>query len=78
MGNTQLHMCPKRSQKPSIRNYSQIEKEVLALVFGVKCFYKYSTLYGHKFKLVTHIYVGSNCEAPPIAAAHTQRWEFYA
>ena len=33
------------------RNYSQLEKEALALVFGVKHFHSY--LFGHRFELVT-------------------------
>ena len=40
-----------RSLTPSQRNYSQIEKEALALVFGVQRFHAY--LYGHRFELVT-------------------------
>lgn len=40
-----------RTLSPSECKYSQLEKEALALIFGIKRFHMY--LYGHKFSLMT-------------------------
>ena len=68
-----------RALQPSERNYTQLEKEALALIFGFKKFHQY--LFGRKFTLFTDhkpllailgqkkgIYI------PSLTAARLQRW----
>ena len=81
------HVLPDQSERPiafasrsltkSERNYSQLDKEALALVFSVKKFHDY--LYGRKFTLLTDhkpllSILGSKQGVPPLAAARLQRW----
>lgn len=59
------------------KNYAQIEKEGVALVFGIKKFHKY--IYGRRFTLVTDnkplmAILGSKKGLPTLAAARLQRW----
>ena len=66
-----------RTLTASEKNYSQIEKEALALVFGVKRFHQY--LYGRKFCLITDhkpltTILASDQAIPSLSAAHLQRW----
>lgn len=66
-----------RTLNQAERNYSQLEKEALALVFGVTRFKDY--LYGNKFVLVTDHkplkgIFNPNKTIPPMAAARIQRW----
>ena len=81
------HIMPNGEERPtafasrtlskSERNYAQLEKEALALVFGVKKFHKF--LYGRKFTLVTDhkpltTILHPQKTTPPLAAARLQRW----
>ena len=57
------------------KNYPQIEKEALSLVYGIWKFHQY--LYGHKFVLVTDhkrltTLLGPRKNIPPLAAAQLQ------
>jgi hypothetical protein len=59
------------------RNYSQIEKEGLAILFGVKKFIQY--LYGRRFILVTdhNPIFGRNREVPSLVATRLHRWALF-
>ena len=66
-----------RTLSPSEKNYAQLEKEALSLIFGLKRFHQY--LYGCKFTLITDhkpllTILGPKKEIPPLAAARLQRW----
>ena len=80
-------MLPSREERPiayasrtltkSERNYAQIEKEALSIIFGIKKFHQY--LYGRKFLLVTDYkplttLLGPKSGIPTLAAARLQRW----
>ena len=66
-----------RSMSPAERNYAHIEKEALAIVFGVKKFQKY--LYGRTFKVVTDhqpltVLFDTKRPASAVAVARIHRW----
>lgn len=65
------------SLSPSEKNYSQLHREALAIIFGVKKFQKY--LYGKCFTLVTDNQAireifNPKKNTPAVAAARLQRW----
>ena len=66
-----------RSLAPAEKNYSQIDKEALAIVFGVKHFHQY--LFGRHFmiksdhKPLQHL-LGERKGVPAMASARVQRW----
>ena len=66
-----------RSLSAAQRNYSQIEREALALVFGVKRFHSF--LFGHRFELVTDhqpllALLHEHRPTSPQASARIRRW----
>ena len=66
-----------RTLAPAEKNYSQIDKEALAVVLGVKKFHPY--LYGRPFKLYTDHksflgYFKENKKIPEISSARIERW----
>ena len=84
------HIYPSGEERPiayasrtltaSEKNYSQLEKEALSLIFGVKKFHQY--LYGRRFTLYTDhkpltTILGPKRGVPPIAAARLQRWALF-
>ena len=81
------HTFPDGSERPvayasrtlssSERNYFQLEKEALSLVFGIRKFHQY--VYGRHFTLYTDhqpltTILGPKAGVPTLAAARLQRW----
>ena len=81
------HVCEDGTERPvayasrtlteSEKNYAQLEKEALSLVFGVRKFHQY--LYGRPFTLYTDhqpltTIFGPKRGVPPLAAARMQCW----
>ena len=81
------HAYPDGSERPiafasctlsqSEKNYAQLEKKALSLIFGIKKFHQY--LYGRRFTLLTDhkpllTLLGPKAGIPSLAAACLQRW----
>ena len=82
-----VHVMPNGDERPiayasraltsSESNSAQIEREALAIIFGVRCFHQY--LYGRSYTLVTDHQplckiLGEKEGMPPLAAARMQCW----
>ena len=66
-----------RSMAPAERNYSQLDKEALAIICGVKRFYQY--IYGRKFTIMTDHkpllgIFGQTKAIPQMSSSRMQRW----
>ena len=66
-----------RTLTPSEKNYAQLEKDALSLIYGIKKFHQY--LYGRKLNLFTDhkpltVILGPKKGIPSLAAARLQRW----
>lgn len=66
-----------RSLAPAKKNYSQIDKEALAIVFGLKHFHQY--LFGQSFTIKSdhkplQYLLGEKKGIPSMASARVQRW----
>ncbi len=69
-----------RTLNQAEQNYSQLEKEGLSLVFGIKKFYAY--LFGRSFELITDHkpllgLLGEARSTSPQASARIRRWSLY-
>ena len=90
VGAVLAHVFPDKTERPiayasrtlskAERGYSQLEKEALSLIFGVKKFHQF--LYGRRFTLVTDhnpltTILSPKKGLPTLAAARLQRWAIH-
>lgn len=66
-----------RTLSDAEKNYSQLHREALAIIFGIKKFHKY--IYGHKFTIISdhqplREIFNPKKGTPAVAAARLQRW----
>ena len=87
IGGVLAHVMPDGSERPiaytsrtlssAEKNYSQLEREALSIIFSVKRFHQY--LYGHSFTLYSdhkpleHLH-NETRQVPPMASSRIQRW----
>ena len=70
-----------RSLTPAEKRYAQLDKEALAIVFGVKKFEQY--LLGRKFTILSdhrpleHLF-SENRGIPPLASSRNKRWAHFS
>lgn len=90
LGVVLFHVCPDGTERPvayasktlssSERNYSQIEKEGLSIIFGVKKFLPF--LFGTPFRLITDhapllAIFGEKKDLPALVATRLHRWALF-
>ena len=89
LGAVLSHVLPSGEERPieyasrtlslAERNYAQIDREALAIVWGIKKFNIY--LYGRKFKLITDhrplTYIFGKNRLPQMASSRVNRWSLF-
>ena len=76
-GSERLIGFASRTLAPAEKKYSQLDKEGLAIIFGIKKFHQH--VYGRRFQITSDHkpllgLLGENKEVPVMASARLQRW----